>query len=119
VHPELVIGMGPENTPAPYPRVDPMNKNPPKLANAPANGHIHQLADPTAKFKWSLGLGNDMIGYIVPSWNYELDPNDPYYEEAPGDHYEETNSVGPKVESEVIDPIRDMLKNTKTPIARP
>lgn len=119
IHPELVIGMAPENTPAPYVRVDPMNKNPPKLEKAPADGHLYQLTDPTAKFKWSLGLGNDMMGYLVPSWNYELDPNDPYYAEAPGDHYEETNSVGPKVEAEVIDPIRDMLKNTKTPITRP
>lgn len=119
IHPELVVGMAPEFTPAPYVRVDPANKNPPKLDKAPATGHLWELADKTAKFKWTLGMGNDEMGYLVPSWNYELDPNDPYYEEAPGDHYEETNSVGPKVEAEVIDPIRDMLKNTKTPIVRP
>lgn len=119
VHPELVIGMAPENTPAPYMRVDPMNKNPPKLASAPTTGHTRQLGDPLAKFQWTLGLANDEMGYLVPAWNFELDPSDPYYEEALGDHYEETNSVGPKVESEVIDPLRDMLKNTKTPIARP
>lgn len=118
IHPELVVGMAPEHTPAPYVRVDPMNKNPPKLDRAPATGHLWELADKTAKFKWTLGMANDEMGYLVPSWNYEIDPNDPYYEEAPGDHYEETNSVGPKVEAEVIDPIRDMLKNTKTPIAR-
>jgi hypothetical protein len=64
-------------------------------------------------------MGNDEIGYVVPSWNYEIDANDPYYEEAPGDHYEETNSIGPKVEAEVVEPLRDMLKNTKTPISRP
>ena len=119
VHPELVIGMAPENTPAPYVRVDPTNKNPPKLASAPANGHTRQLADPAARFHWTLGLANDEMGYLVPAWNFELDPSDPYYNEAPGDHYEETNSVGPRVESEVIEPLRDMLKNTKTPIARP
>jgi len=119
LHPELSVGMAPEFTPAPYVRVDPANKNPPKLDKAPTQGHLFSLVDPTAKFRWCLGLGNDMIGYIVPSWNYEIDPNDPYYEEAPGDHYEETNSIGPKVEAEVIDPLRDMLKNTKTPITRP
>jgi len=119
IHPELVLGMGAELTPAPYVRVDPLNKNPPKLDKAPSTGHLAQFIDPTAKFRWTLGMGNDEIGYLVPAWNYELDPNDPYYEEAPGDHYEETNSIGPKVEAEVIDPLRDMLKNTKTPIARP
>jgi len=119
IHPELVVGMTPELTPAPYTRVAPGNKNPPKLDKAPSGGHLLSFADPAAKFHWTLGMANDEIGYIVPSWNYELDPVDPYYEEAAGDHYEETNSIGPKVEAEIVEPLRDLLQKTKTPIARP
>lgn len=119
IHPELVVGMAPELTPAPYLRVQTDNKNPPKLDKAPATGHLRSFGDPAAKFHWTLGLMNDEIGYILPSWNYELDPADPYYEEAQGDHYEETNSIGPLVEAEIVEPLRDLLKNTKTPISRP
>jgi len=31
----------------------------------------------------------------VPAFDYELGPS-PYTSEAPGDHYEETNSIGPE-----------------------
>ncbi len=119
IHPELVVGMGAEYTPAPFVRVQPDNKNPPDLSKAPTSGHLDQFVDKTAKFRWVLGLGNDEMGYLVPAWNYALHPDDPYYDEPPGDHYEETNSIGPKVEAEVIEPLRDLLKNTKTPILRP
>ncbi len=41
------------------------------------------------------GLSGDMLGYFVPDYDYILHPTQPYFEEYPGDHYEETNSVGP------------------------
>ena len=40
------------------------------------------------------GLTEDFLGYFVPEFDYVLDARSPYLEEAPGDHYEETNSVG-------------------------
>ncbi len=43
---------------------------------------------------WLLGLTNDYLGYLVPEYNYQLSTRTPYFEEADGDHYEETNSVG-------------------------
>lgn len=42
-----------------------------------------------------VGLANDEIGYIVPPSDFVLDTQLPYLQEAPGDHYEETNSLGP------------------------
>ena len=42
-----------------------------------------------------VGLANDEIGYIVPPSDFVLDEELPYLQEAEGDHYEETNSLGP------------------------
>ena len=44
---------------------------------------------------WIIGLGNDELGYFIPSYNYRLSETVPYFNEAEGDHYEETNSLGP------------------------
>ena len=43
-----------------------------------------------------LGLTNDEIGYLIPEYDYVLDEGLPYLSEAEGDHYEETNSLGPE-----------------------
>ena len=29
-----------------------------------------------------VGLGNDMVGYIVPEYNFQLHPNIPWFDEA-------------------------------------
>lgn len=41
-----------------------------------------------------VGLANDEMGYILPPSDYVLDEDLPYFQEAQGDHYEETNSLG-------------------------
>lgn len=41
-----------------------------------------------------VGLANDELGYILPPSDFVVDPELPFLQEAPGDHYEETNSVG-------------------------
>ena len=33
---------------------------------------------------------------MIPPYDFELDDLSPYIGEAPGDHYEETNSLGPE-----------------------
>ena len=48
-----------------------------------------------SEHNWIIGLGNDELGYFVPSYNYKLSETVPYFNEAEGDHYEETNSLGP------------------------
>jgi hypothetical protein len=71
------------------------NPNPPKMDKAPPGPYLKELVG--GEFPCILGLANDHVGYLIPSYNYELNDETPYYEDAPGDHYEETNSVGPSV----------------------
>lgn len=84
-------------TPAGRPVVDPAQVNPADLSTFPEDGYLidHMRADArTSDNVWLLGLTNDFTGYYVAPWDYEL-ASTPYLVEAPGDHYEETNSVGP------------------------
>jgi len=70
------------------------NPNPPDLATAPPPPYlIDHFGTPHA---WVIGLGNDELGYIIPPYNFELNASSPYLSEAEGDHYEETNSLGPQ-----------------------
>lgn len=71
------------------------NPNPPKMDQAPPGPYLKELVG--GAYPAIIGLANDHVGYLIPSFNYELHDETPYYEEAPGDHYEETNSVGPGV----------------------
>ena len=73
--------------------VEPGNPNPPDLAAAPEGPYLKDLMPGATKMIF--GLANDEIGYLVPPYNYVLSNSGPYFNEAPGDHYEETNSVGP------------------------
>ena len=68
------------------------NPNPPDLSAAPAGPYLLDHFD--TPHAWLLGLGQDELGYIVPPWNFELSPTLPWLDQAPGDHYEETNSLG-------------------------
>ena len=54
-------------------------------------------------FNWIIGLGNDEVGYIIPEYNFVVDDRIPFIEEAEGDHYEETNSLGPRTAPMVLD----------------
>jgi hypothetical protein len=69
------------------------NPNPPDLSKAPAGPYL--LDDLGGDPSWIVGLGNDELGYVVPPYNFELAAA-AYLDEAEGDHYEETNSLGPQ-----------------------
>ncbi len=93
-------------TPLGTPIVDPSNPRPPQLERAPAPPYLQQSArDGGFEYVWLLGLTNDYLGYFIPAFDYVLDVGSPYLEEASGDHYEETNSVGidgwPRIELEM------------------
>jgi hypothetical protein len=80
--------------------IDPNNPNPPDLDSAPSGPYLKQrLGSP---YTWVIGLGNDELGYIIPQYDFVL-ADVPYYSEAPGDHYEETNSIGPHIAGLVDD----------------
>lgn len=75
------------------PLVDADNPNPPELDKAPQGPYIKDRMGGT--YRWILGLGNDELGYIVPEYDFKLADVMPWIEEAEGQHYEETNSLGP------------------------
>jgi hypothetical protein len=76
------------------PQLDPANPAPPVLANAPPPPYLKELLG--GELPTILGLANDELGYLIPEYDYVLHPDSPYSKQAPGDHYEETNSLGPR-----------------------
>ena len=95
--PELAIGGydgSRVNAPG-VPLIDPNNPNPPDLDQAPPGPYLKDRM--TGTYRWLIGLGNDELGYIIPDYDYLLHPTMPYVNEPDGDHYEETNSLGPHV----------------------
>lgn len=106
--PELAVGGydgSRVNAPG-VPLIDPGNPNPPDLASAPEGPYIKDRMP--AMYPWIIGLGNDELGYIIPEYNFELAPGMPYVAEAEGDHYEETNSLGPQMAG-IVDKYADLL----------
>jgi hypothetical protein len=95
-------------TPDGVPVVDETRENPPELALAPASPYLRDLAREDAEQVWLLGLTNDFLGYFLPEFDYELGGL-PYLTEAPGSHYEETNSVGPLGWPRIESKIRELL----------
>lgn len=70
------------------------NPNPPELELAPEGPYLLERIG--APHPWIVGLANDELGYVIPEFNFELHDRVPYLDEAEGDHYEETNSLGPQ-----------------------
>ncbi len=81
--------------------------NPPDLANAPDGPYWAELLE--TEHAWIVGLANDEIGYIVPAYDFEVHPTVPFLDEAEGDHYEETNSLGPATEPILDETVRTLL----------
>ena len=105
VLPELVRGCydgactgGPD-----IPIIDADNPNPPDLSAAPSGPYLDDRLQ--GGLRLLVGLGNDELGYIIPPFQFELDPGLPWFDEAEGDHYEETNSLtaemAPRLDAEL------------------
>jgi len=96
--PEVAIGGydGSHVNSTQYEFISSSNDNPPDVSLAPAGPYFKDLIG--GEHAWIIGLGNDEIGYLVPSYDYKLDASSPYLVDASGDHYEETNSIGPSAE---------------------
>ncbi len=90
--PEMTVGFD-EKWAHGKPRLSPGKTNPPDLGRAPQGPYLLDLFG--GEYAFPLGLTNDELGYFVPSYDYVLHPQDPYFSEADGDHYEETNGLGP------------------------
>jgi hypothetical protein len=107
--PELAFGgfdgskIGSDSTPL----VDPNNPLPPQLDQAPAGPYWAELLE--SEHNWIVGLGNDEVGYIIPEYDFVINQESPYIDQAEGDHYEETNSLGPSTASLLDEAVRDLL----------
>jgi hypothetical protein len=89
--PETFVGFGDQGF---GPQISPDNPNPPDLSKSPASPSLSELLG--VRFPIPLGLCQDEIGYLVPPYDFKLADTGAYIDEAPGDHYEETNSIGPE-----------------------
>ena len=107
LHPELWVGGYDGSWSWGWPIMDTSKPNSPDLGTAPAPPYLRDLmlANPGVRYPVLAGLAQDYVGYIVPAYNYVLHPTSPYIDEADGDHYEETYSLGPEVERHVVDPM--------------
>jgi hypothetical protein len=106
--PELAVG-GYDMSHVKAPGVDfikPDNVNPPEIDKAPAGPYIKDRMGGT--YRWIIGLGNDELGYIIPEYDFKLADSMPWVNEAEGNHYEETNSLGPKMAG-LVDHFADVL----------
>ena len=82
------------------------NPNPPDLSLAPEGPYWKEKVP--GEHVWLLNLANDELGYFVPAYDFQLDDVQPWFEEPEGDHYEETNSLGPQT-AELLDERIDEL----------
>ncbi len=83
------------------PIVDLDQENAADLSLAPEGPYLKEQLG--GEHSWIIGLGNDELGYIIPEYNFILDDRVPYLMEAEGDHYEETNSLGPRTAGLVLE----------------
>lgn len=104
--PELAVGFDAEYAFG-GPVIDPANPAPPDLSKAPAGPYLKSKLG--GEKPVVLGLANDENGYLVPDYDFKLHPTKPYSEQATGDHYEETNSLGPKTTSLVLGALDTLL----------
>ncbi|MGE5185849.1 MAG: hypothetical protein ACM31C_27520 [Acidobacteriota bacterium] len=113
LHPELWVGGYDGSWSQGWPLINHTTEpNQPDFSQAPPPPYMRDLvlAHPGVRYPVLAGLAEDYIGYIVPAYNYVLSPTNPYLSEADGDHYEETYSLGPKVEEQAVDPILQLLQ---------
>jgi hypothetical protein len=115
LHPELWVGGYDGSWTWGWPLYDPNKPNGPRFDQAPPPPYMRDLvlAHDGVRYPIVAGSGESYLGYLVPSYNFDLHPVNPYIKEAEGDHYEETLSLGPLVEQHVIHPILELLRYRK------
>lgn len=104
--PELGIGYD-EKFAFGKPQIDPMNPNPPDLTKIGGAPYLQEQLG--GEINMVLGLSGDEVGYLVPPYDFKLHPTKPYAEQADGDHYEETNSLGPSVVPTLFEAAKNLL----------
>ncbi|HCP47284.1 MAG TPA: hypothetical protein DIU15_14680 [Deltaproteobacteria bacterium] len=107
--PELAIGGYDGSNTGPLQELyDPDDPYAPQISEAPEGPYLEDLM--SGSVRMILGLANDEIGYFIPDYNYRLDEANPFIEEAPGEHYEETNSTGPSATNLIVGTASELLE---------
>lgn len=107
--PELFLGGYDGSARGTYPLLNPKEANGPDLSRAPSPPYLVDLMDGTREHRMVFGLTMDFLGYILPRYNFVLHDTKPYFDDASGDHYEETNSIGPRAEAEIVGTLRQLV----------
>lgn len=108
--PELAVGGFDGSKAFGEPLVKKDNPNPPKLADAPKGPFLRDLLD--APVEMIIGLANDELGYVVPEYDFQVNDKSATLEpHPPGDHYEETNSLGKETAQRLMDAFAKLLRN--------
>jgi hypothetical protein len=104
--PELGIGFDPAFA-YDRPQINPTNPNPPDLSMAPGPPYLQEQLG--GEINMVAGLSGDEVGYLVPPYDYKLDALKPYTDEALGNHYEETNSLGPSTVPTLLEAAQKLM----------
>lgn len=99
--PEWAVGGYDESLTGPLRPYFEIPEHAPDVTQAPDGPYLYDLMP--GEHPMIFGLAQDELGYLIPPWQYVLDEDNPYLAEAPGDHYEETNSLGPDAAPGVVD----------------
>jgi hypothetical protein len=89
------------------PQVSATNPNPPDLTMAPGPPYLQEQLG--GELNMVVGLSGDEVGYLVPPYDYELHPTEPFAEQAAGNHYEETNSLGPSTVPTMLEAAQKLM----------
>lgn len=105
--PELAVGGYDGSRRYGRPLMRPNNPNPPDLEAAPKGPYLRERMN--ADMGLIVGLANDMIGYIVPGYDFQAAQTRTMLPKPPGTHYEETNSIGPRATDIILDAAHELL----------
>jgi hypothetical protein len=89
------------------PQIKADNPNPPDLSMAPGPPYLQEQLG--GEINMVVGLSGDEVGYLVPPYDYKVHPTKPFAEEADGDHYEETNSLGPSTVPTLLEAAQKLM----------
>lgn len=109
--PELAIGGYDGRYRFGHPLIHPDNPNPPDLSRAPKGPYLRELIK--APVEGIVGLANDELGYVVPNYDFKVQRTLSMLPRLPGNHYEETNSIGPSQTKILVDAAAALLSPGK------
>jgi hypothetical protein len=116
--PELFIGGYGGEYAGTYTFIDMTKPNSADVSRAPKPPYLVDIMDGQRPHRMTFGLTMDFLGYIVPRYNWVLDAKRPYIDEAAGNHYEETNSIGPLAEPQIVGTMRQLILDGRPNVAR-